>query len=173
MIIAVVCVAVILVIVGIIFISRKNNKKTVKKLDESISKLKKEQEDWSQKEVEFEKDKKEKDAFSHIQLSDDIEEELGMKEDDIEPAPSTSEVPKDFSVNNFGGDSRRVNSPFYGARPFPQAKKKSREDDFEEFMNEHSYSRKIFDSTILNSIKDLPPKLKAIIIGNIFDKYDI
>lgn len=48
----------------------------------------------------------------------------------------------------------------------------SREDDFEDFMNEHSYSRKILDKNLMNKLKNLPPDVKAIILGNVFNKFE-
>ena len=169
MIIAIVCVAIVLVAVLAFVIVKKKRKKTTKKLDDKISKLKKEQDALSQKEIEFDNDQKEKDAFSHIKLTDDIEEELGMKEESFVP-----NVDNELEIEqNKYGHFQKVPPRFGPPPPFRKTKRNTRDDDFEQFLNEHSYSRRIFDKTILDSIKDLSPKLKAIIIGNLFDKYDI
>ena len=50
--------------------------------------------------------------------------------------------------------------------------KQNRENDFEKFMNEHSYSRKILDKKMIDKIKRLPPELKAMILTSVFDKFD-
>ena len=39
-------------------------------------------------------------------------------------------------------------------------------------MNEHSYTRKILDNDIIDKLKNLPPEVKAIILSNVFNKYD-
>ena len=45
-------------------------------------------------------------------------------------------------------------------------------DDFEEFMDEHSYSRLFADKTLYEQIKDLSPELKAIIFSGLFKRID-
>lgn len=53
-----------------------------------------------------------------------------------------------------------------------QEKRKSRDEDFENFLDEHAFSRKVFDKNLLNKIKKLPPEIKSVIMGNIFDKFN-
>lgn len=45
-------------------------------------------------------------------------------------------------------------------------------DDFDEFMNEHSYGRLFADKTLFEQIRDLSPELKAILFSGIFRPYD-
>ena len=47
-----------------------------------------------------------------------------------------------------------------------------RDKEFEDFLNEHDYSRKIINHDILEKLKDLPPEIKAIILSNVLNKYD-
>ena len=47
-----------------------------------------------------------------------------------------------------------------------------RDREFERFLDEHGYSRKIFDKTLLEKIREMPPELKAIVLGNIFDRFN-
>ena len=47
-----------------------------------------------------------------------------------------------------------------------------RDRDFETFLNEHAYSRKIFDKTLLEKIREMPPEMKAIVLGNLFDRFN-
>ena len=44
--------------------------------------------------------------------------------------------------------------------------------EFEQFLDEHGYSRKIFDKPLLEKIREMPPEIKAIVLGNIFDKFN-
>jgi len=46
------------------------------------------------------------------------------------------------------------------------------EDDFEKFMNEHSFSRKVFNKPLLERIKKLPPDIRMLILGNVLDRID-
>ena len=50
--------------------------------------------------------------------------------------------------------------------------KPDKTDDFEDFMNEHAYSRRIFNKDLLSKLRDLPPEIKAVILSNVFNKYD-
>ena len=54
----------------------------------------------------------------------------------------------------------------------PRKKKPEKTDDFEDFMNEHAYSRRIFNKDLLSKLRDLPPEIKAVILSNVFNKYD-
>ena len=47
-----------------------------------------------------------------------------------------------------------------------------RDNEFESFMNEHAFSRKVLDKNLVDKIKRLPPELKAIILNSVFDKFD-
>ncbi len=47
-----------------------------------------------------------------------------------------------------------------------------RDKEFEDFMNEFSYSRVVGNKKLLNQIKNLPPKVKALVLGNIFNKFE-
>ena len=46
------------------------------------------------------------------------------------------------------------------------------QDDFEEFLDQYSYTRKIIDKDLLKKLNSLPPEIKEIILGNVFNKYD-
>ena len=50
--------------------------------------------------------------------------------------------------------------------------RKNRDQEFEDFLDEHAFSRKVFDKNLLNKIKKLPPEIKSVIMGNIFDKFN-
>ncbi len=52
------------------------------------------------------------------------------------------------------------------------ATKKVEKDDFEEFMNQHSYGRMLTDKTLYEQIKELSPELKAILFSGLFRPYD-
>ena len=58
---------------------------------------------------------------------------------------------------------------------FVEKRSKSRrneEDDFEEFLDKYSYTRKIIDKDLLKKLNSLPPEVKEMILGNVFNKYD-
>ncbi len=48
----------------------------------------------------------------------------------------------------------------------------NRDEDFDKFMDEFSYSRVPKNKSILEQIDKLPPKTKAIVLNNIFNKFD-
>lgn len=52
------------------------------------------------------------------------------------------------------------------------ATKKRHDDDFDDFLNEYSYSRAAVNKNLLKQLNNLPPKVKALVLGNIFNKFD-
>lgn len=53
-----------------------------------------------------------------------------------------------------------------------QKKQPEEIDDFEEFMNEHSYSRLFADKSLYEQIQNLSPELKAVIFSGLFKRID-
>lgn len=47
------------------------------------------------------------------------------------------------------------------------------EDDFENFRNEHCYSKYFTDKGLMKSIQDMPAEVKAAIFGDVFAKIDL
>lgn len=50
--------------------------------------------------------------------------------------------------------------------------RKQPKDDFEDFLDNYSYTRKIIDKNLLKKLNSLPPEVKDIILGNVFNKYE-
>lgn len=49
---------------------------------------------------------------------------------------------------------------------------KRRDAEFESFMEEHAFSRKILDKNLIDKLKKLPPEIQSVILNNVLDKYD-
>ena len=165
-------VALVLVLALIAFISAKKKKKTNKKLDDSISKLKSESEQIDKKQQADEAQRKEDEAFKNITLSEDVEDEF---RDLFDPPPAPAATEDDFDIPNFDKasfDSKKFDEDFFKSFDEKPAKAKTRDEEFEEFMNEHSFSRRVLDNEVLGQIRKLSPKVKAIVLGNIFNKFD-
>ncbi len=65
--------------------------------------------------------------------------------------------------DNYTSEYERRNSNSY---------RKEQSDDFEDFLDKHAYSRRILNKDILSKIRQLPPEIKAVILSNVFNKYD-
>ena len=48
-----------------------------------------------------------------------------------------------------------------------------KKDEFEEFLDEHAYSRRIINKDLMNKLKSLPPEVKAVLLSNLFNRYDL
>ena len=168
----------LLIIIAVIFI-RRSNKKRFNRLQENLNKYKQENEKYKTGEQGIEENSK-------ITLANDEEssanEEQKQTQIHEEVAPVIEEYVRDDKPQYYGeqprkrqvsdedfkrflrengiGDMGKDNSP------------KPSKDDFEDFLNEHAYSRRIFGGEILNKLKDLPPEIKAVILSNVFNKYD-
>ena len=147
----------------LLFFIRRSNKKRFNKLQENINKYKQENQ-------EFDKNNK-------ITLSKEAEEpKEKAQEENAQPKeePVIEEYiddrflrnqPQREHINRRTMPARNPNLQMQNNRNFKQ-------DDFEQFLDEHAYSRRILNKDILSKIKDLPPEVKAVILSNVFNKYD-
>ena len=163
--ICIICAGVLLFFILMIVLIRRSNKKRFNKLQENINKYKQENQ-------EFDKNNK-------ITLSKEAEEpKEQVQEENAQPKeePVIEEYiddrflrnqPQREHMNRRTMPARNPNLQMQNNRNFSQ-----KQDDFEQFLDEHAYSRRILNKDILSKIKDLPPEVKAVILSNVFNKYD-
>lgn len=182
----------ILLIIAIIFI-RKANKKRFKKLQENLKKYKQEKEELEHDDkITLSKDPTEPDPFKT--LEEKPEEKADKKENKAESANKNGPIIEDYVTSSQTKSQARRDqtirttmtkqprnvenkslADFFASErtKINQSSAKSEQkDDFEEFLDEHAYSRRILNKDILSKIKDLPPEIKAVILSNVFNKYD-
>ena len=162
-------VAVLLILALIVFVSLRKRKKTNIKLDETIKKLKQENEEVTQRQQIEDDKKKEEEAFANITLADDIEDEF----------PDINFASQKFQVdepNFIAQEKEEVNINFDDLNKEKSQtqndQKKTSDQRYEEFMNEHAFSRRGVDKKLLEQLQSLPPKVKAIVLGNVFNKLE-
>lgn len=51
-------------------------------------------------------------------------------------------------------------------------RRKRSDDDFEDFLNEHSFTRKVLDKDMVAKLNSMPPEVRAMILGNMFNKFE-
>lgn len=175
----------LLFIVAIIFI-RRSNKKRFQRLQENLNKYKEENKN-------FEQDNKitlskEPEAPQNENIIQEINEPAGIKlENTQQENTEKSQQPIIEEYDGWHDEPKEYkrkpqsisNEDFFKdeLRKFIETNEKSKKkpdktDDFEDFMNEHAYSRRIFNKDLLSKIRDLPPEIKAVILSNVFNKYD-
>ena len=146
----IVAVSVVVVLATVFIFLRISNHKKAKKLQENLKKLK--QEDKNQELEE-----------KNITL---VAEQRGenVSEDEI-----FGDVGQTSGGGFFTSGKKEENLDEVN---FDEEYYQPKERDFEKFMDEHAFSRKVFDKTLLDKIKKLPPEIKSIIMGNVFDKFN-
>lgn len=175
----------LLFIVAIIFI-RRSNKKRFQRLQENLNKYKEENKN-------FEQDNKitlskEPEAPQNENIIQEINEPADIKlENTQQENTEKSQQPIIEEYDGWHDEPKEYkrkpqsisNEDFFKdeLRKFIETNEKSKKkpdktDDFEDFMNEHAYSRRIFNKDLLSKIRDLPPEIKAVILSNVFNKYD-
>ena len=175
----------LLFIVAIIFI-RRSNKKRFQRLQENLNKYKEENKN-------FEKDNKitlskEPEAPQNESVTQETREPADIKlENTQQENTEKSQQPIIEEYDGWHDEPKEYkrkpqsisNEDFFKdeLRKFIETNEKSKKkpdktDDFEDFMNEHAYSRRIFNKDLLSKIRDLPPEIKAVILSNVFNKYD-
>lgn len=175
----------LLFIVAIIFI-RRSNKKRFQRLQENLNKYKEENKN-------FEQDNKitlskEPEAPQNENIIQEINEPADIKlENTQQENTEKSQQPIIEEYDGWHDEPKEYkrkpqsisNEDFFKdeLRKFIETNEKSKTkpdktDDFEDFMNEHAYSRRIFNKDLLSKLRDLPPEIKAVILSNVFNKYD-
>ncbi len=177
-----VCGALILVL---LFAYRKMSKKSsTSKLDEEINKYKRINEgsyfenanvSTEQKnKKQLKKGKKEQKAAKKAQkLQQKVSNSVNI--DDLEDkAEEYDQNQESFTTKRDESNLKNVDekyNPFEEQEKITSQKKYTR-DDFDDFMNEYSYSRAAVNKNLLKQMEKLPPKVKALVLGNIFNRFD-
>lgn len=150
-------------IVATIFI-RRSNKKRFQRLQENINKYKKENEAF--------------DNDNRIVLSKDEPESEKQEAQPVVHTKPENAVIEDYyeeppkPINQNRKRSNQYNYRRNNIKNAVKSQNQNEDDDFEQFLNEHSYSRKILSGDLISKLQDLPPEIKAVILSNVFNKYD-
>ena len=142
--------SILVFIIGIIVLTRLSSRKKAKKLDLNLKKLNSEKESLKDDE---------KISFQPY------EEEMPVKEEIENPEEKSEENLNDLSFLEGNEEDSYLPKNFYN-------KETQQIDDFDKFMEEHSYSRKIFNKPLLEKIKKLPPEVRMLLLSNVFDRID-
>lgn len=148
----------LLIILAIVCI-RVSNKKRFAKLQENIKKYKEENEN-------FGKDEKiilAKDEEKSVNQQNNVQVETIVEEPKEEPIIEeyTSDLIEKEKQRQMEFE-KKLNSSKY-----------MKKDEFEEFLDEHAYSRRIINKDLMNKLKSLPPEVKAVLLSNLFNRYDL
>lgn len=166
---------IVLFLALIIIFIRISNRRKSKKLQESLDKVKKEsapQEEATP--ITFSADEVGQNVSEDEIFGDDFETSEGGffkqgKEKEDEDDLSEKSIFQEFE------DKEADDLPKMPRRPSNkqiQREREERDAEFEDFLNDHAFSRKVFDKPLLDKIKKLPPEIKSIIMSNVFDKFD-
>ncbi len=105
---------------------------------------------------------------------DDKEKQDAEKEEKKDKSDNAKALDERFekAMKRFEEISRRNRERQEAKAEEEEETEKENSDDFEEFMNEHSYGRMFADKNLFEQIQDLSPELKAILFSGIFRPYD-
>lgn len=165
---------VLLLLVVAILLIRHSNKKRFDKLQENINKYKQESEKYKTGSEGIENNTK-------ITLASD---QPAKPKEEEKPNENVSPIIEEYdggnkNLRNLRQPRRNITSDEdfkrflrnngIDASPKESANKK---DEFEDFLDQHAYSRRIIGKDIMVKLKNLPPEIKAVILSNVFNKYD-
>lgn len=143
-------------------------KKKKGKLDQNIKKLKEEKENLEKGgtlTIASEKPEEKLPQEAKIEELEEIQEVEKPLPPEETQIPETLNFGDDKSIDDFFKDLDN-----FDKTPEKPIKKRKKSDDFEDFLDKHSYTRRIIDKNILKKIQELPPEIKAIVISNIFSR---
>ncbi len=139
-----------LFILFVVFVSISNKKKN-NRLNNNLQKIQQEKENY-----DFDKklvlDQGKSGDFPTV-------EEYNHEEDKTE---ENAEMVEDVTEGNFKFDHKEIDFE----------RRKNNDLDFEDFMNEHAFSRKILDRKMVEKLRNLSPEMQAVILNSVFNKFD-
>lgn len=170
----IICVGVFVALVGFIVVVRIFNRKRFKRLQENLKKLNQEKEDMEHDD-KLSLPKEENMGTSYEPIIQDTQVEGDKKPiiEDYVPdnEPQFQNMYPKMSEVDFDNEFEDTDNNYSNTYERPKSIKEP-EDDFDKFMNEHSYSRKVFNRPLVEKIKKLPPDVRMLLLSNVFDKYD-
>ena len=150
-------------IIATIVVTSILKKKKIAKLDASIKRLQEESTAKSE-------------AESKVTLTPYVEDYVKEEETETEPVSDEENTEKkspiiedlsDIDIFNFDDndedDDFNINIDDFD---------KKDDEDFEDFLDAHSYTRKIIDKNLLRRFNKLSPEVKEALLGNMFNKYE-
>lgn len=181
--IIVVCSVCGFLILVLLFAYIKVSKKSLNnKLDEKINKYKQMNEGYYAENDNSENNKKNKKELKKEKKEQKVISKKQKLQEKVLGTVNTEKLEENFEENveyknNLEQEQDQVQNKSERYNPFDEneklkIQKKPIRDDFDEFMNEFSYSRAAMNKNLLKQIEKLPPKVKALVLGNIFNKFD-
>ncbi len=169
-------VAVLFVIISFILFLTLSNKRKSKQLQENLKKYKQENKDEVDNSISISKDDVGINLSEEEIMNDLSFDESKTEEEDLDDIDDLDFNIEDFMPNfdvNSKNKAKTSNSPLNSGGYSPNKKAaQNRDDDFEKFLDEHSFTRRVLDKSLLSQIQKLPPEIKAVIMSNVFDKFN-
>lgn len=168
-----------LILILLFLWNRLNKKGSKNKLDEEIKKYKNlnNNQEESQSETKNKKLKKDKQTLKMKKLQGKLLKNIEIDDLQEESTPTPN-------LNN-SSQFTDYDDPFISKERYDfnrdyknKGKEKEhnqirdRDKDFEDFLNEYSYTKSLGDKKLIKQIKNLPPKVKALLLGNVFNKFE-
>lgn len=156
---------ILLLLILFIVCVRLSNKKRFNRLQANLKKIEAEKESFdSDQHINFD------DIFKEI---DEKALENALVEDYIpenqEKSQDLNQEEKIDKIKTVGDELQKDN---FDLEKEKQKHRRNRDKEFDDFLNQHAYSRKILDKNMLDKLKKLPPEIKTTLLNSMFDKFD-
>ena len=164
---AVVLIGIIAAVISFVTIS---NKAKSKKLQENIEKYKKENannglgENLDLSKNVLGENVTEEEIFSNKQQQ--------VSNDDFFNEDKDLKQSREPQMQTLNDDEDYPRMPDFNSKNNEEQAKRNRDQEFEDFLDEHAFSRKVFDKNMLEQIQDLSPEQKLMLMENIFGRLD-
>lgn len=155
----IVCGGLLLLFILFIVFIRISNRKRFNRLQENLKKLEREKDD-------FENDKR----ISLVDPAKIVPENSEAVIEDYQPEPSEDLHLEELQEEKF--ELPKEEFPMFDMEEETRLARKKHDAEFESFMEEHAFSRKILDKNLIDKLKKLPPEIQAVILNNVLDKFD-
>ena len=162
-IVLIVCGVLLLLLILFIVFIRVSNKKRFNRLQENLQKLQQEKEDFdNDNRLSLEDNFSDKVSFEDE--TDDFDD-FAMKKI-VQPA-----MPKEEAFS-FEESFKNFESKPLSKEEAYRKERERRDRDFQDFLNEFAYSRKILDKNLVDKLRGMPPEIQSVLLGSVFEKIE-
>ena len=166
------CAILFILILFFVFVSIRKKKQN-KTLDENLKKIQQENKDFDKDDAELVISNDEETAKAEdYQPEEEVKEEKPAVTPVIEDYVENDDPDVDFEREFKKLRKRRLGDDFLDMTSKGKNTKKDSIKEFEDFLDQHSYTRRILDKDMISNIKGLSPEMRQALLNKLFNKVD-
>ena len=164
------CSILVVLILFFVFVSIRKKKQN-KTLDENLKKIQQENKNFDKGDAELviSNDEEVAKTEDYLPVEEESEEEI---KPEVTPVVEDYDPDLEFEKEFKKVKKKRMNDDFFGMTSKGKQTKKDSMEEFEDFLDQHSYTRRILDKDVISNIEGLSPQMRQALLNKLFNKVD-